>query len=78
MCGSVAEWPIAPSLLLGRRLGRVHEALKTTPAKALGVVDRAWAIGELIDAALATQPITPVPSAPDRRKLFRVVQGGRD
>jgi len=39
-------------------LCRVHEALKMTPAKALGVVDRNWSIGELIDAALATQPIT--------------------
>jgi IS1 family transposase len=58
-------------------LCRVHEALKTTPAKALGVVDRAWTIGALIDAALATQPITPVPTAPDRRKLFTVVQGGK-
>jgi hypothetical protein len=58
-------------------LCRVHEPLKTTPAKALGVADRAWTIGALIDAALATQPITPVPSAPDRRKLFTVVQGGK-
>jgi IS1 family transposase len=58
-------------------LCRVHEALKTTPAKALGVVDRAWSIGALIDAALATQPITPVPTAPERRKLFTVVQGGK-
>src|SRR6195952_1236062 len=55
-------------------LCRVHEALKTTPAKALGVVDRTWAIGELIDAALATQPITPVPTAPERRKLFTVIK----
>jgi hypothetical protein len=59
-------------------LCRTHEALKMTPAKALGVVDRTWGIGELIDATLATQPITPVPSAPDRRKGFRVTQGGRD
>ena len=44
-----------------------HEALKTTPAKALGVADRIWAIGELLEAALATQSITPVPSAPERR-----------
>jgi hypothetical protein len=58
-------------------LCRVHEALKTTPARALGVVDRTWAIGELIDAALATQPITPVPTAPERRKLFTVIDGGR-
>jgi hypothetical protein len=56
----------------------VHEALKTTPAKALGVVDRTWAIGELIDAALSTQPIKPVPSASDRRKLFRVIDGERN
>jgi IS1 family transposase len=59
-------------------LCRVHEALKATPAKALGVVDRNWSIGDLIDAALATQPVTPpVPTAPDRRKLFTVVQGGK-
>lgn len=58
-------------------LCRTHEALKMTPAKALGVVDRTWAIGELIDAALATQPITPIPTAPDRRRLFKVVQGGK-
>ncbi|TAK47887.1 MAG: transposase [Xanthobacteraceae bacterium] len=58
-------------------LCRVHEALKTTPAKAIGVADRTWTIGDLIDAALATQPITPVPSASDRRKLFKVVQGGK-
>jgi hypothetical protein len=58
-------------------LCRVHEALRMTPAKALGVIDRNWSIGDLIDAALATQPITPVTTAPDRRKLFTVVQGGR-
>ena len=58
-------------------LCRVHEALKATPAKALGVVDRTWAIGELIDAALAMQPITPVPTAPERRRKFTVIQGGK-
>jgi hypothetical protein len=60
------------------RLLKLHEALKTTPAKALGVVDRTWAIGDLIDAALATQPITPVTTAPNRRKLFTVIDGGRE
>ena len=49
-----------------------------TPAKALGVADRVWTIGDLIDAALVTQPIKPVTTAPDRRKAFRVIQGGRD
>src|ERR1035438_1252955 len=58
-------------------LCRIHEALKATPAKALGVVDRTWAIGELIYAALATQPIAPVPTAPDMRKRFIVIQGGK-
>jgi hypothetical protein len=58
-------------------LCRVHEALKTTPAKAIGVADRTWTIGDLIDAALAMQPIAPVPSAPDRRKRFTVIEGGR-
>jgi hypothetical protein len=50
---------------------------KKTSAKALGVVDRTWAIGELIDAALATQPIAPVPTAPERRKAFRIIEGGK-
>jgi hypothetical protein len=59
-------------------LCRVHEALKTTPAKAIGVADRTWSIGDLIDAALATHPITPVTTAPDRRKEFRVIQGGKE
>jgi hypothetical protein len=30
----------------------VHEALKTTPAVALGIADRVWTIGDLIDAVL--------------------------
>ena len=58
-------------------LCRVHEALRMTPAKALGIIGRNWSIGELIDAALATQPITPVPSAPERRKRFTVIDGGK-
>jgi hypothetical protein len=37
-----------------------------------------WAIGNLIDAALATQPITPVPSASERRKSFTVIEGGKN
>jgi hypothetical protein len=45
---------------------------------ALGITDRVWTIPDLIEAALATQPITPVPSAPERRKGFRVIQGGRN
>lgn len=28
-------------------LCRIHEALRTTPAKTIGVVDRAWTIGSL-------------------------------
>jgi hypothetical protein len=33
-------------------LCRVHEALRTTPAKAMGVADRAWTIAQLVDARL--------------------------
>src|SRR5262249_15056691 len=33
-------------------LCRVHEALRMTPAMALGVTDHIWTVGELIDAAL--------------------------
>jgi hypothetical protein len=40
---------------------------------ALGIADRVWSIGDLIDAALATQPISPVVTAPDRRRRFQVI-----
>jgi IS1 family transposase len=56
-------------------LCRPHESLRMTPAMALGITDRCWSIGDLIDAALATQPITPVT---DRRRRFKVIQGGRN
>lgn len=58
-------------------LCRVHESLRTTPAMALGIADRVWTVGDLLDAALATQPIDPVVTAPDRRRRFQVIEGGR-
>jgi IS1 family transposase len=58
-------------------LCRVHETLRTSPAVQLGITDRPWSLGDLIDAALATQPIDPVVTAPQRRKRFRVIDGGR-
>jgi hypothetical protein len=30
----------------------VHEALRMTPAKAIGVASRTWSIAELVEAAL--------------------------
>lgn len=58
---------------------RTHESLKCSPAMALGITDRVWTMADLIDAALATQPVTsPEPTAPERRRTFRVVQGGKD
>lgn len=59
-------------------LCRKHESLLETPAMALGIADRAWTISELVDAALATQPITPITTAPNRRKRFKVIEGGRN
>ena len=35
---------------------RTHEALRMTPAMALGITDRVWTIGELIEAALKAVP----------------------
>jgi hypothetical protein len=55
-------------------LCRVHEALRTTPAIALGVVDRVWTIGELIDAVLPLEPNRPVRV----KRNFRVIKGGKD
>ncbi|TMI99833.1 MAG: transposase [Alphaproteobacteria bacterium] len=58
-------------------LCRPHESLRSTPAVAQGITDHVWSIGELLDAALATQPIDPVVTAPDRRRAFRVIEGGK-
>lgn len=58
-------------------LCRMHEALRTTPAVGLGIAERVWAIGDLLDAALAVEPPAPTETAPDRRRRFRVIQGGR-
>jgi hypothetical protein len=70
-------------------LCRVHEALRITPAMALGVTDHVWTIGELVEAALRQEPEAPAPvvppPAPERpplsakqagRPALRVVQGG--
>jgi hypothetical protein len=46
-------------------LCRVHESLRGTPAMALGIAGRVWTIGDLLDAARATQLITPKTTAPD-------------
>ena len=51
-------------------LCRVHEALRITPAMALGVTDHIWDIGELIEAATGPQP----EGRPVGR--FRVIDGG--
>jgi hypothetical protein len=59
-------------------LCRVHEALRTTPAVALGIAERVWSIGDLVDAALAVGPTEPTETAPDRRRRFRVIQGGKN
>jgi IS1 family transposase len=58
-------------------LCRTHEALRTTPAKALGVTERAWSIAQLVDAALAVAPAMPTETPPDRRRKFTVIEGGR-
>lgn len=59
-------------------LCRVHESIRTTPAVALKITDHVWSIGEMLDAALATQPIgPPAPTAPARRRAFRVIEGGK-
>ena len=58
-------------------LCRVHESLRTTPAVQLGIADRVWSLGDLIDAALAVATPDPTETAPDRRRKFRVIEGGR-
>lgn len=57
-------------------LCRVHESLRQTPAMALGLADRTWSLGDLIDAALAVATPDPTETAPERRRKFKVIQGG--
>jgi IS1 family transposase len=57
-------------------LCRVHETLRTTPAVQLGITDRIWSLGDLIDAALAVATPDPTETAPERRRKFRVIEGG--
>jgi IS1 family transposase len=56
-------------------LCRSHEALRMTPAMALGITDRVWSVAELIEAALKAVPNDPTPTPAQRRKSFRVIQG---
>jgi IS1 family transposase len=62
---------------------RVHESLtpdmkhQNTPAMATGIAKHVWSIGELLDAALAVAPPAPTETAPDRRRRFRVIEGGK-
>ena len=56
-------------------LCRTHEALRMTPAMALGITDHVWSIAELIEAALKAVPTKPTPTPAQRRKSFRVIQG---
>lgn len=54
---------------------RVHEALRATPAMALGIADHVWSIGELIDTAMSMSE----PEGGRRRKKprLRVIEGGK-
>ncbi|MCP1843307.1 2-methylaconitate cis-trans-isomerase PrpF [Bradyrhizobium sp. USDA 4524] len=54
-------------------LCRVHEALRTTPAVALGIAERVWTIGDLLDAVLPLEPNRPVRV----QRNFRVIDGGK-
>jgi hypothetical protein len=56
-------------------LCRTHEALRMTPAMALGITDHVWSIAELIEAALKAVPTRPTPPPAQRRRSFRVIQG---
>jgi len=59
-----------------RRTTISPEALWTKPAVAIGIADRAWTIGNLLEAALAVAPADPTETAPDRRRRFRIIEGG--
>lgn len=56
-------------------LCRIHETLRMTPAMAIGVTDRIWSVGELVDTALAQpgdgMPFEPTPEIPPHRTYRR-------
>jgi hypothetical protein len=56
---------------------RVREAHRQTPAMALGLTERVWTVGDLLDAALAVG-LLPTPGAPDGRRKLRVIEGGKN
>ncbi len=53
---------------------RVHEALRTTPAMALGVADHVWSVSELVQAASEQPALKPLGRVVGR---FTVIDGGR-
>jgi hypothetical protein len=63
-----------------RRLAQVMAilelAMQTQPFS-LQMFSRVCTIGDLLDAALAAEPPKPTPTAPDRRRQFRVIEGGK-
>jgi IS1 family transposase len=52
---------------------RVHEALRITPAMALGLTDHIWTIGELVTACLENAPSRPKKV----HRRFKVIEGGK-
>jgi hypothetical protein len=44
---------------------------------ALGITDHVWSISDLIDAALAVAPTEPPHTPAERRRGFRVIEGGK-
>jgi Integrin alpha cytoplasmic region len=63
---------------------RVQESVPSVPVRAgfmkpcgPRIADRVWSVGDLIDAALATLPIEPTATAPQRRHRFKVIDGGK-
>ena len=56
--------------------GTVLKSLLTTPAVQLGITDRLWSLGDLIDAALSMASLDPTETASERRRKFRVIEGG--
>lgn len=55
-------------------LCRVHGALRTTPAVALGIAEQVWRLGDLLDAVLPLEPNRPVRV----KRNFRAIDGGQD
>jgi hypothetical protein len=78
--GSQRSWTIILQRSRCTSLTTISAASMKPPhdaSKGYRVADRAWTIGQLVDAALAVAPAMPTETPRDRRRKYVVIGGGK-